>query len=331
MSGPPQGRPERTDMSGPQDSQSPGLAIAAARRARGLSVEDLAERTKIPAAMLVAIEADEFHRLSGPLYARSFLRSCAKELGLAAEDVLELYARHAGEPPRTPHEVPGAPEVVRIRRVGLPWGRLAGGAGAVLVIAVIALVVTRGGGDAPTAAAGRKGGAAAGAGMLAGATVAAPGAAPATRDAAPPTAVAAADSQVAPIATAARRDGPAPAGVPGLVFAGGATWPVVVRLTAAFPVSVRARRDGEAEYAGVAWTDTAGAGPVPVEGIVAGQAYAVGDGLVVYWGAVDRVSLLLGSTDGVEVTVNGRPQVLRLPGPGDELRLELRAAPTTLP
>ncbi len=319
-------------MSGPQENQSPGLAIAEARRSRGLSVEDLAERTKIPAAMLIAIEADEFHRLSGPLYARSFLRSCAKELGLVVEDVLELYARQAGEPPRTPHETPGAPEAVRIRRVGLPWGRLAGGTGAVLVIAVVAVILTRGGGDAPTAAAVRTGGVAAGAGMLAGATGAEPGVAQGSAGGAPLTPVAAADSQAAPMAGApVRRDGTAPAGVPGLVFAGGATWPVVVRLTAAFPVSVRARRDGDAEYTGVAWTDTAGAGPVPAGGVVAGQAYVVGDGLVVYWGAVDRVSLLLGSTDGVEVTVNGRPQVLRLPGFGDELRLELRAAPTTLP
>lgn len=319
-------------MSGPQENQSPGLAIAEARRARGLSLEDLAERTKIPAAMLEAIEADEFHRLSGPLYSRSFLRTCAKELGLAAEDVLDLYERHAGEPPRTPQEMPGAPDVVRIRRVGLPWGRLAGGAGAVVAIAAAAVLLTRGGGDAPATGAAGTNGAVAAASMLADGAVPAPDVAGREGGAEPPAVGAAsADSLASAPAGAVRPDGPPPAGLPGLVFAGGATWPVVVRMTAAFPVPVRARRDGDAEYVGVAWTDTAGVGPVPADGVVAGQAYAAGDGLVVYWGAVDRVSLLLGSTDGVEVTVNGRPQVLRLPGPGDELRLELRAAPAKLP
>ncbi len=319
-------------MAGPQDNQTPGEAIAEARRAKGLSLEDLAERTKIPAAMLAALEADEYHRLSGPLYARSFLRSCAKELGLVPDDVLGLYARHAGEAPRPAPEAVGAPEVVRIRRVGLPWGRLAAGVAGAVALAVAALLLLHGRGDAP-AGRGEAGG---GAGTVTGVGTLAAGAAGDRAPAgdAPAAAAAAAAPAAGRDSVAAAfvpRDGVAPAGVPGLAFAGGDRWPVVVRLTAAFPVTVRARRDGESEYMSVAWADSTGPGPVPAEGIVPGRAYLAGEGLVVYWGAVDRVSLLLGSTDGVEVTVNGRPQLLRLPGPGDELRLELRAAPSALP
>jgi hypothetical protein len=53
---------------------------------------------------------------------------------------------------------------------------------------------------------------------------------------------------------------------------------------------------------------------------------------VVYWGAAESLSLVLGIADGVELTVNGEPQLLHLPADGSEIILDLRAAlPARLP
>jgi hypothetical protein len=75
-----------------------------------------------------------------------------------------------------------------------------------------------------------------------------------------------------------------------------------------------------------------GANPaVPVGAIVAGSAYATPTGFVVYWGAVGRLSLVLGAADGVELTVNGEPRRVDLPLDGGELILDLEAAASPLP
>jgi hypothetical protein len=120
----------------------------------------------------------------------------------------------------------------------------------------------------------------------------------------------------------------APAGVPGLAFSDDLTWPVVVRLRVPGPITARARRDGNEQFGDVVWPDSVPAVPVPAAGVMAGRAYAAGDGLVVYWGAAENLSLVLGMADGVELTVNGEPQLLHLPADGGEIILDLRAAPT---
>jgi transcriptional regulator with XRE-family HTH domain len=294
------------------ESRTPGALIAEARKKRGLSADDLAERTKIPVTLLVALEADEYHRLSGPLYARSFLRSCAKELGLPVEDVLDLYSRHSGETVRAPGEPPQVPSAVRIKRVGLPWAKLAVGFTAVAGLAVLSFVLTRPGSDAADSRA-------------------AVASQPVTRAAAGPSVRGNALPEPEPPMPVAAAADSLPAGRPGLGFADGMTWPLVVRLQLASPALVRARRDGDEFYADVAWPADGANPSVPVGAIVAGSAYATPTGFVVYWGAVGRLSLVLGAAEGVELTVNGEPRRVDLPLDGGELILDLEAAASPLP
>jgi transcriptional regulator with XRE-family HTH domain len=306
----------KADMSGTPELKTPGEVIAGARRRRGLSVEDLAERTKIPPSMLRAIEVDEYHRLSEPLYAKSFLRTCAKELGLAVDDILDLYARHLGETPRQAGESPGVEEVVRIRRVGVPWARLSVGALVVVAVAATVFVLNRRGADVsvPSPA------------------IPAGGAreAPVTGQARWPDGDSPAQASVPPPVeeVSGNATDEVPAGVPGLAFSDDLTWPVVVRLRVPGPITARARRDGDEQFGDVVWPDSVPAVPVPAAGVMAGRAYAAGDGLVVYWGAAESLSLVLGIANGVELTVNGEPQLLHLPADGSEIILDLRAAPT---
>jgi hypothetical protein len=303
-------------MSDFEANKSPGAVIGAARKQRGWTLDDMSERTKIPAGMLAALEADEFHRLSGPLYTRSFVRSCAKELGLPVEDVLALLDGQDGEVVRPVVAPLQHTENVRIRRVGLPWGRIAAGAVVVCGLAVGAVLLTRGGDDRVVPAAGPGAGlatlvdeeATGGGGTAAGA-----------------------QADDAAGAVTAVVDSLAPAG-DSAVFADGLAWPLVVKLVAAAPVPLAVRRDAEADFLEVAWA-TAANDTLPAAGIEAGRAYMMGTGgMVVYWGAVNGVSLRLGTVQGVTLTVNGRARALVAPPGGGEVTVDLTAAePPALP
>ncbi|BBH15836.1 hypothetical protein Back2_01230 [Nocardioides baekrokdamisoli] len=82
-----------------------GPRIAAARSHVGLSVEDLAERTRIRAHVIEAIEVDDFAACGGDFYARGHLRTLARTLGLDADALLETYGELYGSAPIDPREV----------------------------------------------------------------------------------------------------------------------------------------------------------------------------------------------------------------------------------
>lgn len=69
-----------------------------AREQAGLSLEELAARTKIRIAHLEAIERGAFDRLPGGIFTRGYLRAYAREVGLDPEAVVRDYlAEHGGE------------------------------------------------------------------------------------------------------------------------------------------------------------------------------------------------------------------------------------------
>jgi cytoskeleton protein RodZ len=67
-----------------------------AREQAGLTIEDIAARTKLSAVALGAIERGEFERLPGEFFTRAFLRSYARELRLPVAEVMAEY--DAGRP-----------------------------------------------------------------------------------------------------------------------------------------------------------------------------------------------------------------------------------------
>ena len=120
---------------------TPGEMLAAARKEAGLSLIELEARTKVPRQTLAAIEQDEYHKVSGELYVKSFLRAYAGEVGLDPAEVLQLYGQFSGASGGggSAGEADVWTEEVRITRIGVPWGRVA----AVIVAAavVVALAV----------------------------------------------------------------------------------------------------------------------------------------------------------------------------------------------
>jgi cytoskeletal protein RodZ len=75
------------------------------RELRHISLDDVAERTKISRRYLEAIEEEQYDRLPGETFVRGFIRSYAQFVGLDPEDTLLIYNHsrmaHDVAPPRT--------------------------------------------------------------------------------------------------------------------------------------------------------------------------------------------------------------------------------------
>lgn len=62
------------------------------RHRKGLSLEEIADKTKISTRFLRAIEAEEFDKLPGGLFDTSYIRQYARAIEAEEEDVLRRYA-----------------------------------------------------------------------------------------------------------------------------------------------------------------------------------------------------------------------------------------------
>lgn len=120
-----------------------GDRLQRARLTRGLSLSDIASRTKISPPSLMAMERNDFARLPGGVFRRAYVRLFADEVGLDAEALVREY-RARYEPDDLPIAlVPARPEVTA-------WTR---GWPAVAVVAVAGLLIVtwaRPGGDGPS-------------------------------------------------------------------------------------------------------------------------------------------------------------------------------------
>ncbi len=117
-------------------TRTPGQILRARREDRDFSLHDAEEGTKIPKHLLESIERDEYHKLSGPIYVKSFLRNYSGWLGLDAEEILAVYELATGRPEMTTgvDDEVWSEDQVAVTRVGMAWTRL-------VVIAVAATVV----------------------------------------------------------------------------------------------------------------------------------------------------------------------------------------------
>lgn len=76
-----------------------GGTLRQAREGRGISLRQIAARTKISVAALEALERNDISKLPGGIFSRSFVRSYAAEIGLDPDaTVQEFLDRFQGEP-----------------------------------------------------------------------------------------------------------------------------------------------------------------------------------------------------------------------------------------
>jgi cytoskeleton protein RodZ len=128
-----------------------GSDLLAARTEAGLTLEHVADRTRIRRTVIERIEADDFSLCGGDVYARGHIRTIAAVVGTDPVPLVAEFDRlHAPHAPLA-SEVFESETSTKRERGGPNW--TAAMAGALLVVAVIVVFqVARGGSSAPSAA-----------------------------------------------------------------------------------------------------------------------------------------------------------------------------------
>jgi len=68
-----------------------GNTLSRARRARGITIEDAERDTHVSRRYLQALETEDFAIFPAPVYARGFLRTYSRYLGLNAEELVRVF------------------------------------------------------------------------------------------------------------------------------------------------------------------------------------------------------------------------------------------------
>lgn len=123
----------------PAEDPVVGPELLAARTRLGLTVDQLADRTRIRPHVIESIEVDDFAPCGGDFYARGHLRTLARVLGVDVAPLLTAYDERYASAPINPRRVfeaelaTGSHGSIRGTRGGPNWS--------VLVAAVMALVL----------------------------------------------------------------------------------------------------------------------------------------------------------------------------------------------
>ena len=81
------------------------LGLATIRRNRGISLEQIAESTKISVRSLQAIERGEFRKLPGGIYNTSYIRQYARAIDYDESMLLDFYhEKMSGDAARAPSQ-----------------------------------------------------------------------------------------------------------------------------------------------------------------------------------------------------------------------------------
>ena len=116
-----------------------GPELVAARTRLGLTVDQLAERTRIRPHVIESIEVDDFAPCGGDFYARGHLRTLARVLGVDAAPLLRAYDDKYADAPINPRRVfeaelaTGSSGGMRATRGGPNWS--------ILIAAIMTLVL----------------------------------------------------------------------------------------------------------------------------------------------------------------------------------------------
>jgi cytoskeletal protein RodZ len=70
------------------------------RRKKGISLSQIAESTKIGTFFLEAIENEQFGKLPGGVFSRSYIRQYSAAVGISDKELLEAYAEYEAEKER---------------------------------------------------------------------------------------------------------------------------------------------------------------------------------------------------------------------------------------
>jgi cytoskeleton protein RodZ len=118
----------------------PGPMLRAAREARGLSEQQVAEQLNLDATLVAALEQDDLASLGAPVFAKGHLRRYGALLGLPEEELFAAYD-HARGRPEAPSLVPRSRLEMQPARSRPRWPWIVGSALAFVVAALLAAYV----------------------------------------------------------------------------------------------------------------------------------------------------------------------------------------------
>jgi cytoskeletal protein RodZ len=118
-----------------------GEELRLAREARGISLRHISDQTRISIRYLEAIESDDYKRLPGGIFNRSFIKAYAKQIGFDEEVALEGYLRTAREQGDPADEVVTTPYKSHVYTDGGTRSPLITVLLAILILAVLSLGV----------------------------------------------------------------------------------------------------------------------------------------------------------------------------------------------
>jgi cytoskeletal protein RodZ len=100
---------KKTGAHAPNSSAVRRLDLARFRKKAGVSLDDIAEETKISLRFLRAIEEEEFEKLPGGIFSTSYLRQYATAIGYDEAGLLAHFDRKMNPPSalKTPADANG--------------------------------------------------------------------------------------------------------------------------------------------------------------------------------------------------------------------------------
>lgn len=113
-----------------------GARLREARERRGMALKEISEHTKFSVTALEALERSDVSRLPGGIFARSFVRSYAAEIGLDPDKTLREFLERFGDDARF-SVMSAAPEPFE----SSPSQQLAGSVLEIIVVSLVAIAI----------------------------------------------------------------------------------------------------------------------------------------------------------------------------------------------
>src|SRR3972149_2464576 len=111
-----------------------GNTLSRARRARGITIEDAERHTHVSRRYLQALETEEFAIFPAPVYARGFLRTYSRYLGLNPQELVRVFPHGDLTPAIADGLARHPPRGIASRQPPAAGGRAAGDASVTLTI-----------------------------------------------------------------------------------------------------------------------------------------------------------------------------------------------------
>jgi cytoskeletal protein RodZ len=90
-------------------ASSIGEQLRLAREQRGIPLREISDQTRISIHYLEAIETDDYKRLPGGIFNRSFVKAYARYVGYDEKDAVEAYTRYMRDQGDSGEEVASTP------------------------------------------------------------------------------------------------------------------------------------------------------------------------------------------------------------------------------